>query len=247
MRNLKLFLTVLLVIGLITLGLLLPTAAAKIQDGTIGSQVYYGEINRVQLEFAPEGLTMTQKLVTLACNNRVIEIPEGMAVHSMTDILAIAEEKLAYCQMNDIVDNYNISIYSHLDHCQPALTTAEALGGEEGYQNIFWYMAWVGDAWRLSMCIDDKTGALMGLYYGSYDSAEIYSPERKQAKLDALTNLILAELGEDFQDALLKRLSINSNDKGGTYYSPMHIHDEVFEDLVFTLYTDDFSVYTDWT
>ena len=245
-RRLKQLLALVLAVGLLVLGALLPRAAGAVLDRKTQGRLQYAQIGAVELnvQAAREALPILSKLRLLASSGYFLPYPVDRAAMTEEEVRKAAIEALApYIKAELICCDVSLLDFG----CEPKVIYSDISPEEYNIYWDVWFYGSVDDVYHnVSLTLDDETGMLVLIDYNhnptgdNYGGEEVYQPEKAQifAELffDGLGEGLLGEfLGcEDTGYSLLWRwgdakdgeycieFCAHGNDTSGAFY--LHVY-----------------------
>ena len=188
MRKLKIPLLILLTIALLVAGANLPALAAAIQDKGIVNHAGFGEIESLKLDFSDSEVTpLLQKLALLRDGSFYTVSPDKTKIRQ-SEVEQLVKDRLTLYYQDELIPynwkNYEFSALPHLVYSN----------ADQDTYAIFWVVdiCWPETENYLSLYLDDETGLILYLHYGTASALDVYTA---QGYLDALSNAYFASTG----------------------------------------------------
>lgn len=188
MRKLKIPLLILMTIALHIVGAALPAIASALQDQTIVNRSGFGEMESLKLDFSdPEAAPLLQKLALLRDGSFYTVSPSKTRIRQ-SEVEQLVKEGLALYYQNELIP-YNWQKYEF--SALPHLVYSNA---DQDTYAIFWVVdiRWPETEDYLSLYLDDETGLILYMHYGTASALDVYTA---QGYLDALSDAYFASTG----------------------------------------------------
>lgn len=188
MRKLKIPVLILITIALLAVGATLPAIAAAVQDQTIVNHSSFGDMESLKLDFSdPEVTPLLQKLALLRDGSFYTVSPDKTKIRQ-SEVEQLVKEGLALYYQNELIP-YNWQKYEF--SALPHLVYSNA---DQDTYAIFWVVdiRWPETEDYLSLYLDDETGLILYMHYGTASALDVYTA---QGYLDALSDAYFASTG----------------------------------------------------
>ena len=188
MRKWNIPVLILITIALLVVGATLPAIAAAVQDQTIVNHSSFGDMESLKLDFLdPEVTPLLQKLALLRDGSFYTVSPDKTKIRQSEVEQRVKDGLTLYYQDELIPYNWKNYEFSALPH----LVYSNA---DQDTYAIFWVVdiCWPETENYLSLYLDDETGLILYLHYGTASALDLYTA---QGYLDALSNAYFASTG----------------------------------------------------
>ena len=188
MRKLKIPVLILITIALLAVGATLPAIAAAVQDQTIVNHSSFGDMESLKLDFSdPEVTPLLQKLALIRDGSFYTVSPDKTKTRQ-SEVEQLVRDGLTLYYQDELIPynwkNYEFSALPHLVYSN----------ADQDTYAIFWVVdiCWPETEDYLSLYLDDETGLILYLHYGTASALDLYTA---QGYLDALSNAYFASTG----------------------------------------------------
>lgn len=188
MRKLKIPVLILITIALLAVGATLPAIAAAVQDQTIVNHSSFGDMESLKLDYSdPEVIPLLQKLALIRDGSFYTVSPDKTKIRQ-SEVEQLVKEGLALYYQNELIP-YNWQKYEF--SALPHLVYSNA---DQDTYAIFWVVdiRWPETEDYLSLYLDDETGLILYMHYGTASALDVYTA---QGYLDALSDAYFASTG----------------------------------------------------
>lgn len=188
MRKLKIPVLILITIALLAVGATLPAIAAAVQDQTIVNHSSFRDMESLKLDFSdPEVTPLLQKLALLRDGSFYTVSPDKTKIRQ-SEVEQLVKDGLALYYQNELIP-YNWQKYEF--SALPHLVYSNA---DQDTYAIFWVVdiRWPETEDYLSLYLDDETGLILYMHYGTASALDVYTA---QGYLDALSDAYFASTG----------------------------------------------------
>lgn len=199
MNKLKIWSTLLLTLGLLLLGAVLPKIAAALQDAAGRNRPSYSDMQALALDFSQERkmLSLYEKLAVLG-KGESISISDDAMVMTEDDAFAAAQECMTLYEQAGLFQWFDVSFSSAQPHLAISL---------ENTNNtvLYWTVTYIykkDPSQTLTLDVDDETGKALRITYhkyGSYSMDGVW--ERNREVLDRFADIYFTQLGLEEQAA----------------------------------------------
>lgn len=188
MRKLKIPVLILITIALLAVGATLPAIAAAVQDQAVVNHSSFGDMESLKLDFSDPGATPLLQKLTLIRDGSFYTVSPSKTRIRQSEIEQLVKEGLALYYQDELIP-YNWQKYEF--SALPHLVYSNA---DQDTYAIFWVVdiRWPETEGYLSLYLDDETGLILYLHYGTASALDVYTA---QEYLDALSNAFFASTG----------------------------------------------------
>lgn len=189
MKKWKIPLLILITVVLLVVGAFLPDIASAGQDHVHVAQVGFSEIESLKLDFSnSQSMGALLKKLTLVRDGSFYSVSSSKTKLPREKMEQTVKEALALYYQEELIP-YNWTGYSF-----SAVPHLVYNGNDSGIYGIFWVITihWTDIDDDLTLFLDDETGLILYIHYGSAIPLENYTP---QDYLDTLSNTYFTSTG----------------------------------------------------